>query len=71
MIDTDTQTMTIVSEWNATLDFDARDARVTWADGYGRCFRYRADVGNSLASLDGSWQDCANVPFNPTPPPGP
>lgn len=45
--------------------------RVTWADGHERCFRYRSVGDDRLALLDGGWQDCAAVPFNPTPPPGP
>lgn len=46
--------------------------RVTWADGYERCLRLRRVADDRhLDLLDGGWQDCANVPFNPTPPPGP
>lgn len=45
--------------------------RVTWADGYQRCLRFRSAADERLEFLDGGWQDCANVPFNPTPAPGP
>lgn len=45
--------------------------RVTWTDGHERCLRYRQVGDDQLELLDGGWQDCANVPFNPTPPPGP
>jgi len=45
--------------------------RVNWADGHERRLRLRRTADDKLALLDGGWQDCANVPFNPTPPPGP
>ncbi|HEY8599351.1 MAG TPA: hypothetical protein VIL85_13020 [Thermomicrobiales bacterium] len=45
--------------------------RVTWADGHERCLRLRSTADDRLQLLDNGWQDCANVPFNPTPPPGP
>lgn len=45
--------------------------RVTWADGHERCLRLRRTADDRLELLDTGWQDCAIVPFNPTPPPGP
>lgn len=48
-----------------------KSVRVTWADGHDRCLRVRLPADDRLDLLDGGWQDCAAVPFNPTPPPGP
>ena len=55
--------------WQNEAPFTA--VRVTWADGYARCLRLRRTADDALDLLDSGWQDCATVPFNPTPPPGP
>ncbi len=58
-----------LSTWQNEAPFTS--VRVTWADGHERCLRLRRTADDRLELLDTGWQDCANVPFNPTPPPGP
>lgn len=59
-----------IIDWRGEPPFTS--VRATWADGYERCLRLRrAADDRHLDLLDGGWQDCSNVPFNPTPPPVP
>ncbi len=46
-----------------------RSIRVTWADGYERCLQASLPVDERIDLAGSGWQDCAAVPFNPTPGP--